>query len=172
MRKRLVISAMVLGAAAALAGCASESPEPLASPDIVTMTAGPQTTAEIDPKIDNDIDAQQVRDLTKVVGYVSNYEEKYYNDNDSVFDGFADYVKKENYMVAKGNHVSISYAHNSSTGHFLVRVWNPKSPAHKDSASSYGFDPNVEDGWLIVRPYATPKDLKTTVDLTDALSTK
>lgn len=127
----------------------------------------PYVATEINPTTDNSIDAQQVSDIKDVSLHVMTYGTKRYNGNDS-FAGFAEYAKKEKYTVANGNHVSISYAVNSSTGHFLVRVWNPRSPAHKDPATSYAFDPYAGDG-VIVQSYATPKDLTATVDLTEVM---
>jgi hypothetical protein len=170
MRKRLIIPVLLLSTAAVLTACSPKSSEELNSPDAFSRPSMPYVATEINPTTDNSIDAQQVSDLKEVSLHVMTYGMKRYDGRDS-FAGFADYAKKEKYTVAKGNHVSISYADNSLTGHFLVRVWNPESPTHKDPASSYAFDPYAGDGF-IVQPYATPKDLKTTIDLTDTMTSK
>lgn len=170
MRKGLIVAALMLSAATFLTACAPETPDQLASPDASSMPSMPYAATEINPATNNSVDAQQVSDIKELSLHVTTYGMKHYDGNDS-FAGFADYAKKENYTVVTGNHASISYTDNSLNGHFLVRVWNPKSPTHKDPASSYAYDPYAGDG-IIVEPYATPKDLKTTTDLTDVMAIK
>lgn len=167
MRRILAISGSILSMAAVLTACAPESGDQLTSPDTYSMAAVPYVPTELNPKTDNSIDAQQVSDLNKISLAVMSYGMKRHNGNDS-FAGFANHAEKEKYTVTQGNHVSISYAHNSSTGHFLVRIWNPESPTHKDPASAYAFDPYAGDGF-IVQPYETPKDLTATTDLTELM---
>jgi hypothetical protein len=84
-----------------------------------------------------------------------------------VFEGFAYYAAKQKFTLAKGTHASLSYAENGTSGHFLVRVWKPESPARKDPASAYTYDPYAGGGFAI-DPYPTPEDLTTTVDLTES----
>lgn len=142
----------------------------MTSPDTFSMPSLPSATIESNPKTDNGIDAQQVSDLKNISSHVMRYGMQDHDGND-FFAGFADYAKKEKYTITKGNHVNISYADNGTSGHVLVRVWNPKSPAHKDPASSYAFDQYAGIG-IIVHPYAIPEDLTTTVDLTDVMTSK
>lgn len=167
MRRFLAISASILSMAAVLTACAPESGDQLTSPDTYSQPVVPPVTTELNPQTDNSIDAQQVSDLKNISLQVMNYAMKRHNGNDS-FAEFTGHAAREKYTVAQGNHVSISYADNSSTGHFLVRVWNPESPTHKDPASAYAFDPYAGGGF-IVQHYETPKDLTTTTDLTELM---